>query len=88
MKRIIFDGVELCYPRQIQDALAERLELPAWYGRNLDALYDCLGDIWEDTEIVLRNWENEGYQGSVLRVMRDIAEENEHLHIAVECAEE
>lgn len=88
MREIVFDGAELRYPQQIQEALAERMEFPYWYGRNLDALYDCLGDVCEETEIVLRNWENEGYQGAVLRVMRDIAEENDHLHIVAEDREE
>jgi len=88
MREIIFDGAELRYPQQIQEALAERMVFPEWYGRNLDALYDCLGDICEETAIILRNWEQEGYQGAVLRVMRDIAEENDCLHIVVEGGEE
>lgn len=88
MREIIFDGAELRYPQQIQEALAERMVFPYWYGRNLDALYDCLGDVCEETTIILRNWEEEGYHGAVLRVMRDIAEENGCLRIVVEDGEE
>lgn len=29
-------------PEQIHDKLTEGLELPSWYGRNLDSLYDVL----------------------------------------------
>ena len=29
--------------------LKEALRLPDYYGKNLDALYDCLGDIGEET---------------------------------------
>ena len=33
--------------------LKEVLQLPDYYGKNLDALYDCLGDIAEETVIVV-----------------------------------
>ncbi len=33
--------------------LKEALRLPDYYGKNLDALYDCLGDIGEETVIVV-----------------------------------
>jgi RNAse (barnase) inhibitor barstar len=30
------------------DAIGAALSFPAWYGRNLDALYDCLADLsWQ-----------------------------------------
>ena len=32
---------------ELHDFLAEELTLPAYYGRNLDALADCLGDVSE-----------------------------------------
>lgn len=34
--------------------LKARLSLPEWYGNNLDALNDCLGEIGEPTRIILR----------------------------------
>ncbi len=36
-------------------ALQEQLALPAWYGHNLDALYDCLTELGEDTHLILIN---------------------------------
>ena len=88
MREIVFDGAELLCPRQIQDALAQRMGFPEWYGRNLDALHDCLGDIREETIIILLNWEQEGYQAAVLRVMRDAAAENDSLCVIAEVKEE
>ncbi len=88
MREIVFDGAELLCPRQIQDALAQRMGFPEWYGRNLDALHDCLGDIREETIIILLNWEQEGYQAAVLRVMRDAAAENDSLCVIAEEKEE
>ena len=32
---------------ELHDYLAKELSLPAYYGRNLDALADCLGDVSE-----------------------------------------
>ncbi len=33
----------------LHNTLSEILELPVWYGKNLDALYDCLTDISRET---------------------------------------
>ena len=35
-------------------ALAEGLHFPAWYSGNLDALHDCLTDLHEPTELIVR----------------------------------
>ncbi len=37
--------------RALQDALG----FPEWYGGNLDALYDCLTEICENTHLILEN---------------------------------
>jgi RNAse (barnase) inhibitor barstar len=65
------------------DAIGAALNFPAWYGRNLDALYDCLVDLsWlPDGEHVLvwaghpqlKAADPEGYR-AVLAVLDDAAE--------------
>ena len=47
MKREAFTEYKLDFANvttkeELHDLLAEKLELPDYYGRNLDALYDCL----------------------------------------------
>ena len=42
MAEIVLDGLELAAMEQVHDRFAPYL--PGWYGRNLDALYDCLTD--------------------------------------------
>lgn len=37
--------------------LSQVLHFPEWYGNNLDALYDCLTDIREQTHLYLENWD-------------------------------
>lgn len=64
--------------------IAEALNFPEYYGRNLDALHDCLTDIAEETVINIDNTiifkANLGkYADRILRVFKDSARENEHL---------
>ena len=49
----ILDGNNITNKEALHNTLAGSLQLPDWYGRNLDALYDCLTDIQEETEIRL-----------------------------------
>ena len=65
-------------------ALSEALELPEWYGRSLDALYDCLTDLSVPTTIHMENWPEEDYMQRALAVLRDAAEENELLQVRLE----
>ena len=73
--------------------LAEGLRFPAWYGGNLDALHDCLTDLNEPTELVVRGTsaldELLGRRASAFRrVLDDSAEENQNLTVRFEDAVE
>ncbi len=66
--------------------LKEALRLPDYYGKNLDALYDCLGDIGEETVVVvpevIQKKEYLGEYGkTMLRVFKDAAAQNEMLKV-------
>lgn len=41
---------------ELWDGLAVALELPGWFGRNLDALDEVLGDRMVPTALVLARW--------------------------------
>ena len=81
--KLILDGNKLRYRSRVHRVLARHLAFPAWYGRNLDALYDCLTDLHEDTELVLVNWTADNLQ-MMRRVMEDAAAENPHLTVTAE----
>jgi len=53
----MMDGENIKDRRMLHDILARELKLPEWYGRNLDALHDCLEDFPEKPEIVIVNKE-------------------------------
>ena len=85
---VILNGKAMTDRPRAHSHLTERLELPAWYGRNLDALYDVLTGIGEDTELILENptavIENLGKYGeALLSTMQEAADENPHLIITL-----
>ncbi|MFC4077122.1 barstar family protein [Salinithrix halophila] len=41
MKRLLLDGREIKGVEQLHDILTRELQLPDYYGRNLDALWLC-----------------------------------------------
>lgn len=73
---------------QAQEYLAKQFGFPDYYGRNLDALHDCLEDCKEPVRILLKGQKlslgedmpaipaaDGGYAGKVLQVFRDLAGE-------------
>ena len=88
MKYMILDGNMIQSREHLHEILARELRLPDWYGHNLDALYDCLTDIFEDTVISVVNLEQlseelQQYCLRLLRVLRDAAAENPHIHLNI-----
>ena len=56
MKEVILDCGNLRDRSTFHTALAEAMGFPAWYGKNLDALHDCLTEIGEETVLRLLHW--------------------------------
>ena len=51
MKKIILDFDIPENKKELHEYIADKLEFPEYYGKNLDALYDCLTDIAQPTAI-------------------------------------
>ena len=87
MKKVILDCEKLLQPEQAHMYLAEKLDFPDYYGKNLDALYDCLTEIGECI-IVLEGenllGESENYGAKVLKVLREAAHANQGLKLEVQ----
>lgn len=84
MKDITIDCAGLTTALQLHDAFALALDFPDWYGRNLDALYDCLCALPEETELILENFAAlPAFSRGFLRVLMDAAEDNPRLKITL-----
>ena len=88
MRYAIIEGAAVSSMDRLHRLLAEQLDFPAWYGGNLDALYDCLTDLTEETSIILLHsqalTETLGTSyGRFCRVLTDAAAENPNLHIQI-----
>ena len=85
MKKIIFDFDIVETQEEIHEMIAGELEFPEYYGGNLDALYDCLTDIREETAIGFYWTEDDSDRSAYLRrvqqVFADAEEENDHLAV-------
>ena len=89
MKIVLLDGNVIRSKANVHDAFAAALDLPEYYGRNLDALHDVLTDPGEDIGVIAVNVaalsENLGkWWESLCRVINDAAEEREGLRFLVD----
>lgn len=79
MKEIILDGNMLSNKEIAHDYLKKMLELPEYYGGNLDALYDCLTEL-QDVEITIYSKQQENiYFNRMICVFKEAANENDKI---------
>ena len=87
MTHIIFSGAFITEKQQLHSHLKRALKLPEWYGGNLDALADCLGDIAQETAITilglekLENTLGDKYAQAFKKVLQNAAKANSNIHI-------
>ena len=81
MKKIILDGGQLCDRGTAHTYLQEMLELPEYYGKNLDALYDCLTELQDLYIEIKQPIEANDYFGRVLRVFKGAEIESDSLTV-------
>ncbi len=88
MKHILIDGSNINTAADFHEALSAALSFPAWYGKNLDALYDCLTELSEDIHLQLNNWHHiethlKDYSGKAVYVFHCAQEDNPHLTVTL-----
>lgn len=92
MKKILLDFKLTHTPERVQDYLALQFDFPESYGKNLDALYDMLTELTEDTCVGVFKPEEDrpvnAYLRKVKRVFSDAEQDNPHLCVIFSCLED
>ena len=76
--KVIINCENLLHRKQAHEYLAQMLDFPEYYGKNLDALFDCLTEL-SDCTIVLTGEEalsQDSYGARVLKVIENAAQSN------------
>lgn len=80
MRKIVIDLAGMRTPEQIHPYIAAQMGLPDYYGKNLDALFDCLTEIAEPTCIGVYNMDvSQAYMLGLADVLRDADADNPNL---------
>ena len=87
MKECIIHGDRIRSWDMLYQKIGADLRFPEWFGRNLDALYDCLTDL-DDAQLTIYRWEalagTLGEKANTLkRVLLDAGLENPNLIVCI-----
>lgn len=91
MKKVALNCEKLLERKQAHLYLAEMLEFPEYYGKNLDALFDCLMELGECTIVLQGEAElrqTDGYGIKILKVLEEAAQENPGLRLEIQAEED
>lgn len=79
MNQLVIDGNFIESKAQLHELIAHELQFPDWYGKNLDALFDCLTDLSEETAIEIKNADllRETLGGYADRLLQAVSEASE-----------
>ncbi len=88
MKIIVIDGRKMTDRETAHTYLKKKLALPEYYGRNLDALYDCLCEMG-NIQIVLAYVQEmkdnlRRYADNIINVFEAAEEKNPRLSVIIE----
>lgn len=87
MTVLMLDGSSIENLSQLHTAFMRAFSFPEWYGKNFDALFDCLTDMEEEAVIRVTEqtqlWEHLGMDAvnTLRHVLADAAAENPNLKI-------
>ena len=71
------DALKINERKEAHEYLKEVFSFPEYYGKNLDALFDCLSEMRIDRIIILNSDRGENYFFAVLDVINELGIETE-----------
>lgn len=88
MLEFMLDGQDVDSRATLHRLFAQGFNLPEYYGANLDALFDFLGDIGNDTLITIRNWRQldaslGDYAMRLMALLWRASRENPHIRLCI-----
>ena len=66
------DALKVNERKEAHEYLKEVFSFPEYYGKNLDALFDCLGEMRIEKITIINSEKGENYFYSVLDVINDL----------------
>lgn len=89
MKDILLNSENVTDQESLHLTIKEQCGLPEYYGMNLDALYDVLTDIKEDTNFIVDDFfevqdQLGHYFNKFLQVLEDAATDNPYIKYTIE----
>lgn len=87
MRDIVYlDGSELIDRAHLHATMSEKFSLPAYYGKNLDALWDCLSMDFSERLIIIRDpflveRQLGRYGKAFLQLFRELQQRNRHVKV-------
>ena len=89
MKTVILDGKKMQTVAGTHEYIAEKMGFPSYYGKNLDALEDCLGECGPNCAVIIINLSHiyvslGGYAHRLLEVFRDVSQEEDSFKLIIQ----
>ena len=88
MRVVILDGSQFTNQEVFHEIVAQQLDFPHYYGKNLDALWDCLTEVDLPMKLVWRNFSDSQkflneYAHKAAKVFTDAQEELDNFSFEV-----
>ena len=86
IRRVVLTGDNIGSRESMASFMKEALQLPDYFGGNLDALSDLLSEVTEETVFEIEDSElarmpEDGYAAKTLKVLAMACDENPHIHL-------
>lgn len=85
MREVELNGKRMTSETSATEYLFDMFEFPEYYGEDLEAIYDALSDITEETRVQIINreyMENSSFGSRLIWIFEDAASDNDRLTLA------